>query len=345
MHQHAVSDRAPVRVLPGLRPDRLAEVTGAFREALRTAVDPDVRGLDRVAAQGALHRVLEWLWDVAAAPVLSALGLDAPHTSAAPWPRVWWIAGGPLSQLPLHAAGHHRERSGRTVLDCVVSSHTPTVRALHHARRPRLVPPSDARALVVAMPTTPHQPPLPQAAAEAALLRARLPRAEVLGDGGSRPSRSEVLSSLPGHSIVHFACHALSDPADPSLSRLLLHDHATAPLTVASLAPVDLERAELAYLSACSTASTSAPALLDEGIHLAMAFQLAGFRHVVSTLWEIDDAVALSVVDTFYTALRTESGTLDTDRSAQALHSAVRALRDRRLATPSLWASYLHAGT
>ncbi|MFG2222325.1 hypothetical protein [Streptomyces sp. NPDC048644] len=49
-----------------------------------------------------------------------------------------WIPGGPLSLLPVHAAGHHgfgaagRER--RTVLDRVVSSCTPTVRALGHAR-------------------------------------------------------------------------------------------------------------------------------------------------------------------------------------------------------------------
>ncbi|MDX3104629.1 CHAT domain-containing protein [Nonomuraea angiospora] len=181
-------------------------------------------------------------------------------------------------------------------------------------------------------------------------------------------TRAQVLAALPECTIAHFACHGVSDLADPSESRLLLRDHDSAPLTVSSLASVNLERAELAYLSACSTALMSVvtlgsvefdPALraelpdlaaamlavnqnadlVDEAIHLSSAFQLAGFRHVVSTLWEIDDAAAVQLADDFYAGLRGDAGS-----SARALHDAVRALRDRRPRLPSLWASYLHAG-
>ena len=90
---------------------------------------------------------------------------------------------------------------------------------------------------------------------------------------------------------------------DPSRSRLLLHDHVRDPLTVAALASLDLDQARLAYLSACTTARMSGTRLLDEAIHLASAFQLAGFPRVIGTLWEIDDNTAIAIADTFYAGL------------------------------------------
>ena len=53
-----------------------------------------------------------------------------------------------------------------------------------------------------------------------------------------------MFEHLPGCPIAHFACHGFSDPDDPSKSLLLLHDHDSAPLTVASLAPVNLDQAQ-----------------------------------------------------------------------------------------------------
>jgi CHAT domain-containing protein len=132
---------------------------------------------------------------------------------------------------------------------------------------------------------------------------------------------------------------------DPSRSRLLLHDHDTAPLTVAELAPVRLERAQLAYLSACRTAF-GASRLLDESVHLASAFLLAGFPHVIAASWEIADFLAPSVAADFYARLtdRAGAGRLDTDHAAEALHHTVRALRTRYPDRPALWAAYLHVG-
>ncbi|MCX4791748.1 MULTISPECIES: CHAT domain-containing protein [unclassified Streptomyces] len=167
-----------------------------------------------------------------------------------------------------------------------------------------------------------------------------------------RAGRPTVLDHLPHCPIAHFACHGASHPTDPSQSLLLLHDHQSDPLTVASLAPVRLDHAQLAYLSACRTAAIDTANLADEAIHLTSAFQLAGFPHVVGTLWEIDDQIAVTVADTFYTHLRTPDGTIDTSRAARALHQAVRGVRDGhdlpgqldRTRTPFLWAAYLHAG-
>ena len=85
--------------------------------------------------------------------------------------------------------------------------------------------------------------------------------------------------------------------------------------------------------------------LLDEAIHLTSAFQLAGFPLVIGTLWPINDAIAVHVADSFYTALCGTDGALDTSRAAYALHHSIRAARDSLPAVPSLWAAYLHAGT
>ncbi|MEU6796176.1 CHAT domain-containing protein [Nonomuraea wenchangensis] len=298
---------------------------------------------ERAAAQAAMNEVLAWLWRVAARPVLDALRLG-PVAAGEEWPRIWWAAGGILSLLPLHAAGVRGSETD-AVLHRVVSSSIPTVRALRHARRP--LPPGDGRggALVVAMPTTPGGPDLEHASVEAAAVAGHLPHAVVLAPGGPRePTRETVLSHLATSSIAHFACHGAIHPTDLSRSMLVLQDHATAPLTVAALNAVRLDHAELAYLSACVTATGPSAQLADEAIHLATGFQLAGFRNVVGTLWEIQDAFAVELADAFYRGLATGAGSIDPTRSAFALHHAVRERRARHPRTPSLWAAHIHVG-
>nr|WP_239135221.1 CHAT domain-containing protein [Streptomyces sp. SID12488] len=359
--------------LPELTADAVAEKTASFQQALRTTTDTSADRSQRLQAQRVITQVLQWLWDTAAGPVLDALGHQRQRPADADWPQVWWAPGGLLGLLPLHAAGYHTDPADdphrRTVLDRVISSHTPTVRALRYARRQTrertLHPDTPAQGLVVAMPTTPgltRHGRLDYAGAEAEMLRRHLPRTVLLRepdpDGPpavaplSTPTKAAVLGHLPHCPIAHFACHGASHPTDPSQSLLLLHDHESDPFTVASLIPVRLDHAQLAYLSACRTAAIDTVDLADEAIHLTSAFQLAGFPHVVGTLWEIDDQIAVTVAETFYTHLRTPDGTIDTSRAAQALHQAVRSVRDGhdlpggldRTRTPFLWAAYLHAG-
>ncbi|MGQ4380273.1 CHAT domain-containing protein [Streptomyces sp. SAS_267] len=314
----------------------------AVADATRARTIPE-----RVAAQEQLNLPLRGLWEFAARPVLDALGYTGAPAPGQEWPRVWWVPGGVLGMLPVHAAGYHDDPSdpaARAVLDRVVSSYIPTVGALRHARRdPEPASPDTAgRALIVAMPTTPGGPrPLGHVCDEADRLAARLPGSTVLVE--PEPTRSNVLSLLATFPIAHFACHGVNDPGDPSQSRLLLHDHEDAPLTVAALAPVRLRHARLAYLSACESALTTDTKLVDEAIHLASAFQLAGYRHVIGTLWAIDDSWAVRIADDFYAGLVTDR-VPDTDRAAHALHHAVRAVRHTLRATPSLWAAHLHVG-
>src|SRR5207302_4563723 len=114
----------------------------------------------------AITNTLAWLWAIVAEPVLTALGHTRTPDADQPWPRLWWSPTGPLTLLPLHAAGHHDTGTGhddlgaQSVLDRVISSYAPTLRALSQAREGR--PPLDQPArglLVVAMPTTPGAAP------------------------------------------------------------------------------------------------------------------------------------------------------------------------------------------
>lgn len=341
--------------LPALTRNAVLDRVNAFHQALSATTNPAASPAVRVDTQATLRAILEWLWDQATEPVLRTLGYRGQPGSLEEWPRVWWATGGLLGLLPIHAAGHHTDppAARRTVMDRVVSSYTPTIRALRHARRRDRATQADA-ALVVAMPTTPGVPGrLHHVPAEATLLHNRLPRVVLLTEPDTadpvladtpRPTKANVLARLAGCPIAHFACHGVSDTTDPSKSRLLLHDHATDPFTVSSLAAVTLDDAQLAYLSACHTAFAGSVDLIDEAIHLASAFQLAGFPRVIGTLWGIDDQLSVDIADRFYNALRTSDGAVDAGRAAGALHRTIRAIRDEVPATPSLWAAYLHAG-
>ncbi|MBT2455570.1 CHAT domain-containing protein [Streptomyces sp. ISL-86] len=132
----------------------------------------------------------------------------------------------------------------------MVSSYTPTIRALRHARRRR--PRVAGRSLVVAMPTTPGLSPLRHVPEEARRVLGLLHRPIRLTEpspvpagtplapsngtpSGDTPTTAAVLARLPQCAIAHFACHGASDATDPSRSRLLLHDHATPSLWAAYL--------------------------------------------------------------------------------------------------------------
>lgn len=327
--------------LPALTLEDAVREAGALLTALaRLSADEGGDLAELPAHEDAVSRCLAWLWDGVAGPVLDALGFREPPAPGARWPRVWWVPTGPLAFLPLHAAGYHRDRgAGRAVLDRVVSSYAPTVCALARARAGRPAARRPVRPLVVALPRTPGARPLPGAAQEAAALAGLLPGARLLT--GSEATCERVVAELPRHTWLHFAGHGEADPVSPSRSALLVHDHADHPLTVARLAGLELHHAELAYLSACTTARTG-PALADEALHLAGGLQLAGFRHVVATLWWVDDTVAARIARRTYRELGAPDP--DADRAARAVHTAVRAARERYPTTPSLWAGHVHVG-
>jgi CHAT domain-containing protein len=257
--------------------------------------------------------------------------------------RLWWCPSGPLAFLPLHAAGYHETRFDpvpRMVADRAVSSYLPTIRSLSYARRPAAPPAaSEARALVVAMPHTPGAADLPAATSEAGILAGALgTAARVLT--GPDATRDKVTAAMGTYPWAHFACHGDSRLADPSASRLLLADHRSRPLTVLDVIRLRLSDAEFAYLSACSTARTGAQ-LPDEAIHLAAAFHLAGYRHVIGTLWPAGDRAALAFAADVYPVLLADG---DASQAASTLHDTVLTLRLIHAPRPSVWAGHIHLG-
>ena len=323
--------------LPDLDSQTTTTRQQAFQKALSDIHTSDTSRKHSLRAQQVVKDTLDWLWQSVTGPVLDHLNL--PATPPGSWPRVWWSPGGVLGTLPLHAAALADGTPG--ALDRVVSSYTPTLRALHHARQ-RAARPASGRTLVVTVAEAAGLAPLPAARKEAEHLARLLPDATVLD--GAAATHSAVLSALPQHAYAHFACHAQGDLQRPSGNRLVLHDHVARPLTVRDLARLRLPAVRLAYLSACDTLRTS-PELADEAVHIVSAFQMAGFPHVIGSLWQVDDAIGARVAHEVYEALHTgRRGALDVDRTAEALHSTVRALRDDYPVTPSLWACQVHAG-
>ncbi|MFI5614438.1 CHAT domain-containing protein [Amycolatopsis sp. NPDC051903] len=322
--------------------DAVIEQADAFRQARGVALDQDQPVRARRAAQPRMLEILVWIWENITEPVLKRLGRTGPPLVGEPWPRVWWCPVGVVTLLPLHAAGRHGSpQSADAVLDRVVSSYTPSIRALAHARR---AGPATTSALFVGVPEAPGSPPLAGTVKEAALVREFIPSATVLPADDVPVCHTTVAERLPEHGIVHFACHGYADLHNPSASRLLLPDHVADPLTLHAITRQNLNSAQLAYLSACSTTETNQEQA-DEATHLTAAFQLAGYRNVVGTLWPITDQTALTAACAFYAELTSAgTGPPAPERAALALHHAVRTMRDLTPALPSRWAAYLHSG-
>ncbi|KAL5598291.1 hypothetical protein FOBRF1_012084 [Fusarium oxysporum] len=315
------------------------------------------------SSHSTLTSVLAWLWDVVAHPCLQSLGLESATSIDNKWQRVWWIPTGLLTELPIHAAGRHFGGSQDTVLDRAVSSYGSSIKAIIQGRqRKNIALSTEAEdALLVGMLETPKQPILRFAAREVSLVN-KLLTSQPIGMPSQlvqppHQSRSYVLEHLRSCKIFHFAGHGESHPSEPTSSRLLLADWETHSLTVGDLRDLRLQENSpyLAYLSACSTGTNKFAPLVDESVHLISACQLAGFRNVIGTLWEVNDEYCVYAAREVYKSIG-ELGFTD-EAVAVGTHKAVRLLQDltrseyvrpgyaRRLeGDPSIWAAYIHFG-
>ena len=293
-----------------------------------------------------LSTELRSIWDSAVKPVLQQVGFLAQVKPSNKLPRIWWVGGGIMALLPLHAAGDHAPGSSENTLSHAVSSFAPTLRLLQfiQTRSPFSIREQKPEILIVSMPTTPgtYKP-----------LNVTEEVASIVKYSGSvastrhleRPTREAVLNALKSCAIAHFACHGSVDETEPAKSALIVGQDTEERLTVADLDTITHDRAQIAYLSACSTAEIQALNLVEESIHLASTFQLSGFQHVIGTLWGAEDSAAAEIASKFYKLLlqRSENGELSV---AQALHDAVLCFRntDNNHMAISQWAPFIHLG-
>jgi hypothetical protein len=299
-----------------------------------------------------LREILAWLWTSIAGPVLKYLGFKGSRKANAALPRIWWIPCGYSSFLPIHAAGDHKRRSFKNVLDCVISSYTPTARLLKHAReRASKHTAENPEVLFVAMPETLDKAPFPSIEEEISVIRSALASLRVL----SQPTKENTLLALKSAHICFFGCHGEWEERDPSKSRLLLQDWEQDPLTVGDIIGLKLEHGQFAFLSACQSAGNPNLDLLDESIHLTAAFQVAGFSHVIGSLWKIRDCYAATIAEGVAGSMtRSSDGQVSFDELAAGLHKKVRIVRDATREIPEIpcefppdplvWAPYIHMG-
>lgn len=308
--------------------------------------------------------ILAWLWLVAVGPVLQALEISPSHTQTGQsgangdLPRIWWCPTGPATVFPFHAA---TSPDGTSALDYVISSYTPSLRALLRASTPmgEVRQSTKPRILAVGMPSTPEMADLPNVMAELETLAAHLPIDLQLLPPDATVAR--VMKEMATHNWIHLSCHGNSEGA--ILANANDHDGASAEnaegrpehltaippalylsdgaLTLARIGELNVQ-GELAYLSACDT-STSTGRLPDEAFHVTASMQFAGYRHVIGSLWWVTDHLAPKVAESVYAHI-TANGDPDLRMAAIAVHGATRDLRYMHPSRPILWANYVHVG-
>ncbi|KAG8741173.1 hypothetical protein FRC10_003218 [Ceratobasidium sp. 414] len=326
--------------LPSLSRSQCVDMRNQLLTALRGS---DIRArqsrrpvFDGPEAENMFESVLAALWVDVVRPILDALGYLIRPTEASGLPCVAWCTTGPLAFLPLHAAGFYNQPCER-VFDYIVSSYTPTLSALL-----KPLPPSTEfhGILAVGQAAQAAHTPLPGTITELDNIQeqaARLPFTRLAEENATPVA---VLAAMKKHSWVHLACHASQDVLDPSTSAFQL---CGGQLNLATITREPLPNAELAFLSACETA-TGSGRVPDEAAHLAAGMLMSGYRTVIATMWSIRDADAPIVSEYFYSQLL-ENGVPHSGKAARALHDAVGHLRTRIGEKEFLrWVPYIHIG-
>ncbi|KAF2001032.1 hypothetical protein P154DRAFT_522026 [Amniculicola lignicola CBS 123094] len=338
--------------LPAARP---AEITGRLQQLRGELLNGPLR---TYAARSKKFRgELVWLWDVIVEPILSSICHDFRDKFPQKKPHVRWIGVGAFNCVPFHAAGEHDTGATNNAINHIISSYSTSLRALQYVKEPNSRSNQLDRLYIATMENTIGCPPLPSVTQEMSSISS-IASDFIAVATNPAPTPKEVLDQLPHHNLLHFACHGISDASDPFNSRLLLNkpsryygDKVTTsePLSVRGLLTSRSPRADLAYISACSSADNQVGELADEAVHIASGFQLAGFRNVVASLWSQKDKVCLSVAELFYRELfrlreeRNREGGGEWP-VAEALHNAVVEFRERKPDMVLQWASFVHIG-
>ncbi|KAG2342356.1 hypothetical protein BDR05DRAFT_990471 [Suillus weaverae] len=269
--------------------------------------------------------LLRSVWDEIMLPIVNVLEhvLKVRHHS-----RIWLCPTAAFTSIPLHAAHPFRTNADRSKEPCLedlyICSYTPTLSALTRSiqmMRKRVPPsfvaigqgqPGAGKALLAVDSEIELVCKLVPTTANPTILT------------GNNATRAGALEALQRNTWVHLACHGKQDREQPYYSHFAMRDER---LMLLDIMENDTPHAQFAFLSACHTAVVDEKTP-DEGIHLAAGLQFSGFKSVIATLWEVDDAVAKHVVKAFYENMFDDGvGVMDCTKAAWALNRATHAVK------------------
>ncbi|KAJ7928674.1 CHAT domain-containing protein [Mycena leptocephala] len=258
--------------------------------------------------------ILSELWFKIVQPVLNGIALTTPvHQDLG---RIWWCLTGPLAFFPIAGLYGKDQAFGSKLPDFLISSYAPSLTALIQGYRPQSESQEKLQLLAVFQPSAQGQCDILGTQEEIKYIQKHA--AERL----DKDMADNVQQGMKDSRWAHFACHGVQSTS-PTESALLLAGSSR--LTPSNIIQLSLPNADLAFLSACQTA-TGSKKLQDESVHLAAGMLLAGYRGVIGTMWSIMDNDAPQVAGDVYAHLL-EASPPDPTRAAEALHLAVRKLR------------------
>lgn len=210
-----------------------------------------------------------------------------------------------LSWWPLHAAwGQSKENGGEPAfaLDSIPASYVPSVlTTLELAPSNRQ---QEKRSiLAIGSPQEAGRPELDDAASEAELIAEGFAQAKILL--GAQATAEAFKAASTDADIWHFAGHAYFHGEDEAAlvfaggTRIMLNE----------IGEIQADPPSLVVLSACESGVFDKH-IPNERKSLAVAFLELGTRHVIATLWPVDDRASLLFMSFFYDELRT-TGAID----------------------------------
>jgi len=253
--------------------------------------------------------------------------------------HLYLVPHGILNYLPFALLPGNGLDGSRLMIEEFTLAYLPTAAALLRESRAYN---GSASMLVIA----PQRSRLQHAPAEANAVNALFkPDSRVLL--GKTATESTFKSIATNYRLLHLATHGYFNKLNPLLSGLELESDADndGQLELHEILGMHLD-ADLVTLSACQTGLGSGhfaevPAG-DDFVGLTRAFLYAGSTSVLATLWEVDDASTLSLMEYFYNDLQQLGEVGD---KAVALARAQRImLSSKKYQHPYFWAPFILVG-
>lgn len=251
-------------------------------------------------------------------------------------PRIFWCATGPLTSMPLHAAGDYSKIGlEHRAYGYAVSSYIPTLTTLLRASANHDF--NFNGVLAVSGSSA-----LPGTIQEIDEIEKQMGSSLITRLDATDRTKEAVLEQMGKRGWIHLAGPGIHNRLDPLKSSFILHD---GELQLSDIMRKPIKHGGLAFLSADNTA-TGHEDLPDEAIHLAAGMLSAGYSSVVGTMWSIQDNDAPVVAGEFYSrVIDKEKGTGDVRKSAWALHEATAKLRDKVGEKYfARWVPFIHMG-